>query len=235
MVWLEPFCVLFASTLCSLFTTHWIHTRKLFWGKVDNENETENQREKKTQFFVYIKIESTQTQTDSRIEWGTSNCVLSVLVRNRNHCIKRITKTAVAAEATASNGQKELKFRLKTHTQHICTGVCIPTQTLTDTYRRNFGSSSSNNNKMIHKATRTNTLYTRCRYQISECVCMAARCLSSFTSLSLSLSLSLNQNCVPALSHSLTLAHSFIYSFTRSLTHSVYSVFGNKNAVCVLF
>lgn len=144
-------------------------------------------------------------------------------MRNRNHCIKRITKTAVAAEATASNGQKELKFRLKTHTQHICTGVCIPTQTLTDTYRRNFGSSSSNNNKMIHKATRTNTLYTRCRYQISECVCMAARCLSSFTLLSLSLSLSLNQNRVPALSltHSLLLIHSFIHSRARSLTLSI--------------
>lgn len=144
-------------------------------------------------------------------------------MRNRNHCIKRITKTAVAAEATASNGQKELKFRLKTHTQHICTGVCIPTQTLTDTYRRNFGSSSSNNNKMIHKATRTNTLYTRCRYQISECVCMAARCLSSFTSLSLSLSLSLSIRiaCPLSLTHSLMLIHSFIHSRARSLTLSI--------------
>lgn len=94
---------------------------------------------------------------------------------------------------------------------------------------------------MIHKAARTNTLYTRCRYQMCVFVYMAARCLSSSISLCLSHSYSLNFYitfaCPLFLSLSLTHTRSFIHLFIHSLTHSLTMsiVCGNKNAVRVLF
>lgn len=72
---LEPFFTAFCFLL--LFSLFYIqkalntNTRKLFWGKVENENETENQQEKNTQFVYELKL-----KTHSRIEWGVCKCVI---------------------------------------------------------------------------------------------------------------------------------------------------------------
>ena len=140
-----------------------------------------------------------------------------VLVRNGNHCIKRIimtaTTTAVAvasaaaavmAATMASNGQKELKFRLKTHTKY--TQACTDTQTHTHKI-----AAAAETKIMIHKATHAQ-IYTILDAATKMCI-YGSRALFVLFRFALPRPLSL--------SHSQT--HSFIHSI-HLLTHSVYGV-----------
>lgn len=161
-------------------------------------------------------------------------CVKSVrvfvLLRNWNHCVKRITMTTAAAATTTTTSSSETAAAtaskqpkgIKIHTTKYTHNIQAFSQTHAYIYTHEIAAAI-----MIHKATRTNTLYSMplpilCVH-IYMYIYMAVSALFVLFRFAhpLPLILSLARSHTHFLDHIYTLSHSFIRSFIHSLTHSL--------------